>query len=114
MTTTRTLRTTLLSAPGIRFAYTDVSGKELARARLYFHENDLHDRPYAYVEDVFVDPAARGQRLAKAIMQEMVAEARRRNCYKIVAGSRYDRPWVHKIYLDLGFTDHGKEFRMNL
>lgn len=28
MTTTHVLQTTLLSAPGIRFAYTDASGKE--------------------------------------------------------------------------------------
>ncbi len=114
MHTTRTLRTTALTAEGIRFTYSDASGKELARARLYFHENDLHERPYAYVEDVFVDPTARGQHLADRIMQELVTEARRRNCYKIVAGSRYDRPWVHKIYLNLGFADHGKEFRMDL
>ena len=114
MAITRTVQKTKLTAEGVRFAYTDDSGNEVARARLYFHENDLHGRPYAYVEDVFVDAAARGQKLADAIMHELITEARHRDCYKIVAGSRHDRPWVHKIYLEIGFTDHGKEFRMDL
>ncbi|KPJ85860.1 hypothetical protein AMJ57_01625 [Parcubacteria bacterium SG8_24] len=108
------LRKAEAAARMIRFTILDGSGREIARARLYLHENDLHDRPYGYVEDVFVSPDHRRQGLARRIMEEIISEARRRRLYKVVAGSRHTRPEVHRLYLGLGFSDHGKEFRLDI
>lgn len=97
----------------VRIAKSDDQG-EIARVWVYFIRNDLHDRPYALIEDLFVEPRARGRRLADEIMREAHDAARDNDCYKVVAASRHDRPWVHGIYLRLGYADHGKEFRLDL
>ena len=37
------------------------SGQEVARARLYVMYNDLHQEPFGFMEDVFLDEKFRGQ-----------------------------------------------------
>jgi GNAT superfamily N-acetyltransferase len=101
-----------ISATGVKlFAVQD--GKEVARAYLYLMRNDLHERPFGFMEDVFVDESLRGQGIGTRILDELIAEARRRGCYKLIGTSRHERPKVHSLYERLGFKDHGKEFRMD-
>ena len=102
-----------INGTGIRLALHD-NGKEIARVRLYFIENDLRSQPYALVEDLFVDEAYRGQGLGRMMMEQAIAEARKAGCYKILATSRHSREQVHEFYLKLGFQEWGKEFRMEL
>lgn len=89
-------------------------GRELARAYVFFLKNDLHPRPFALLEDVFVHESSRGQGLGREIVAEAVARAKEAGCYKIIATSRHARPAVHDLYRSLGFVDHGKEFRLGL
>ncbi len=103
---------TTLSAEGVKITVTD-AGKELGRATLYLMKNDLHDQPFGLLEDVFIDEATRGQGLGSELVQDIIAEAKDRGCYKIIATSRYARSKVHELYEKLGFTDHGKEFRID-
>jgi len=46
-------------------------------------------------------------------VKRVVAEAKRRRCYKLIATSRYARNRVHALYDRLGFKDHGREFRID-
>ena len=89
------------------------SGKEVARAYLFLMWNSLHKAPFGILEDVYVDESVRGSGLGTEIVNAVVAEARDRGCYKLVATSRYARPRVHELYARLGFKDHGKEFRID-
>ncbi len=89
-------------------------GKEIARVRLYFIENDLHGKPYALVEDLFVQEEFRGQSLGSKLMQAAIEEAKKQGCYKILATSRNEREKVHEFYRKLGFEEWGKEFRMEI
>lgn len=92
-------------AEGLRFSI-DQDGREVARAYLYLAENDLHPgRWFGLLEDVFVDESARGRGLGAAIVRHIVAEARRRDCYKLVATSRHERQPVHELYRRLGFAE---------
>lgn len=100
-------------AKGVRFTCRQ-GGKIVGRAFLYVLRNDLHDRPFGLLEDVFVDPACRGQGIASALVGEVIAEARKRGCYKLVATSRHERGKVHELYFRLGFTSRGIEFRIDL
>jgi GNAT superfamily N-acetyltransferase len=102
-----------LRVPGIKVAIEE-DGKEIARARLYILENDLHEQPFGFLEDVFVDEAYRGRGLGKKINREIIRLAKERGCYKIVATSRFDRPEVHAMYLKLGYEKRGFEFRLDL
>lgn len=108
-------------AMGLKFVCRDNSrgqragtGKVVGRAYLYILRNDLHDQPFGFLEDVYVDPDFRGQGLASHLVNVVINEARKRGCYKLVAGSRHERTKVHDLYLRLGFKDHGLEFRLDL
>lgn len=88
--------------------------KVIGRAYLYILENDLHDNPFGFIEDVFVEENYRGQGIGSRLVEEMIKEARKRNCYKIILTSRHSKPKVHKLYEKAGFREHGLEFRMDL
>ncbi|MBU0457561.1 MAG: GNAT family N-acetyltransferase [Nanoarchaeota archaeon] len=92
----------------------ELKDKEIARGYLYFLHNDLHDKPFALMEDVFVDEEFRSQGVGKKIVHELIRVAKEKNCYKIIGTSRHSRGAVHNFYQDLGFENYGLEFRMNL
>jgi GNAT superfamily N-acetyltransferase len=84
---------------------------EVGRAYLYILRNDLHDRPFGLMEDVFIDPYFRGRGLGTLLVKEVLNQARIAGCYKLIATSRYGRENVHRLYKDIGFKDWGVEFR---
>ncbi|MDO8408054.1 MAG: GNAT family N-acetyltransferase [bacterium] len=89
--------------------------REVGRARLYLPENDLHDRPYGLLEDVWVDMVHRHEGIGGELVSAVIASAREEGCYKLIATSRNDgtRDAVHKWYTRLGFKEWGTEFRMD-
>ncbi len=90
------------------------SGEEIGRASIYLINNDLHDKAYALLEDVFVNEEHRGKGLGKQLVEKAVKEAKNQGCYKIIGTSRNTRLEVHTFYKQLGFEQYGFEFRMNL
>lgn len=101
------------AAEGIRFSAM-AEGQEIGRAYLYLLRNDLHREPFGFIEDVFVAEGYRGRGVATQLLTEVLAEARRRGCYKVIDTSRFARTAVHAIYERLGFRKHGWEFRLDL
>ena len=101
-----------LAARGTRFSVS-FDGTEVARAYLYLMHNDLHREPFGLMEDVFVDESQRGEGLGTKLVNEVVAAAKENGCYKLIATSRDSRPKVHELYCRLGFSDHGREFRID-
>ncbi|MEK7551998.1 MAG: GNAT family N-acetyltransferase [Patescibacteria group bacterium] len=98
---------------GFRFSVRR-GGKEVARAFLYVLGNDLHEEPFGLMEDVYVDPHLRGKSIGSSLVVKLIEKARSLGCYKLIATSRRIRVSVHRLYIDLGFKEYGKEFRMNL
>jgi len=98
-------------ASGIKF-FVEQDGKEVARAFLYVMHNDLKKEPFGFLEDVFVDETLRGQGIGTQILNQVIAQAKKLGCYKLVATSRYERESVHKLYEKLGFKNFGIEFKM--
>ncbi|HAT03485.1 MAG TPA: GNAT family N-acetyltransferase [Candidatus Magasanikbacteria bacterium] len=96
----------------IRFSAQE-DGKEVGRAYLYIIYNDLHEEPYGLMEDVFVDEKYRGSGVGTQLVYKVIGESRTQGCRKLVAQSRYSKDSVHALYKKLGFTDHGKNFRMD-
>lgn len=99
---------------GIRFSIQNDAGQEIGRAYLYVMHNSLRDQPFGLMEDVFIDESLRGTGRGSELVNEVIAEARRQGCYKLIATSRHARPRVHELYARLGFADHGLEFRVDL
>ena len=54
--------------------------------------NSLHPQPFGLLEDVYVDEASRGHGLGTEIVTAVIAEAKARGCYKLVATSRRSSP----------------------
>ena len=97
---------------GIKF-FIEEDGKEIGRGFLYVLKNDLHDRPFGFLEDVFVEEEYRKKGYGELIIKAIIEEAKKRNCYKFLATSRYGRERLHEYYKNYGFKDYGKEFRMD-
>lgn len=101
-----------ITAQGIKFSI-EKDNKEVARAYLYVMKNDLHKQPFGLIEDVFIDESLRGKGYGTKIIKELIKQARKQNCYKLIATSRDSRKEVHKLYKKLGFEDWGREFRID-
>jgi len=99
---------------GFRFSICDEEGDEVGHAYFYVMTNDLHERPFGLLEDLYVEEANRGQGYGSTLHAAVVAKARELDCYKLLATSRYSRPEVHAMYEHYGYKDYGKEFRLNL
>ncbi|MDD4272012.1 MAG: GNAT family N-acetyltransferase [Patescibacteria group bacterium] len=100
-----------IKAGGIKF-FIEQDGREAARAYLYILKNDLHERPFGFMEDVFVGENFRSQGLGARLVEELIKAAKLNNCYKLIGNSRQERFNVHELYERLGFKNWGKEFRM--
>ena len=91
-----------------------INNKEVGRAYLYVLHNDLHQKPFGFLEDVFVNEDFRGEGVGKRLITEVIEKAKGNDCYKLVCTSRYGREKVHQLYEKFGFKDYGKEFRVDL
>ncbi len=107
------ITSTPVSVSGLRLLIQ--SGKqEIAHAFLYFLKNNLHDQPLAYLEDVFVNEMFRGQGFGRKIVERAIAEAKKAQCYKVVATSRFSNETAQSLYTSCGFEKHSHGFRLNL
>ena len=96
----------------IKFSVVE-NGQEVGRAFLCILKNDIHDKPFGLMEDVFIFEKFRGQGIGTKLVKKVIEEAKNRDCYKLIATSRNSRPLVHDLYLKIGFDDWGKEFRID-
>ena|SRR3989338_3640482 len=106
------ITTKLIQGKGVRLSVFE-NGAEVGRAFIYFLHNDLHEHPFGFLEDVFVQEAYRGKGYGKQLVSRAIEEAKKAGCYKLICTSRYTKETVHALYTKAGFKDHGKEFRMD-
>ncbi len=99
---------------GFKFEVTSDEGAIIGRAFLYVMYNGLHKRPFGLLEDVFINNEFRGSGVGTVLIEQIINKAVKMNCYKLLATSRHARSRVHELYVKIGFTDYGKEFRMSL
>jgi GNAT superfamily N-acetyltransferase len=103
----------LLQSNFYKFEYV-VDEKIIGRAFLFIIYNDLHQKPYGFLEDVFVEEKYRGKGIGKELIKRVIEKAKELGCYKLIATSRFEREMVHKLYENLGFKKWGYEFRLDL
>ena len=101
------------SISGIKFTAKD-DGKTIGRAYLYLLKNDLHEQPFGFLEDVFVEEAFRGHGIGSKLVEAVIAEAKTQGCYKLICTARQTKPEVHAFYEKFGFNKWGSEFRMDM
>jgi len=103
----------LLQSNFYKFEYM-IDEKIIGRAFLFIIYNDLHQKPYGLLEDVFVEEEYRSKGIGKELIKRVIEKAKEIGCYKLIATSRFEREMVHKLYENLGFKKWGYEFRLDL
>ena len=83
---------------------------EIARASLCHIENDLHAKPFGWIEDVFTAESHRGQGLAKQLLREIITEAREKD-YKLILTCTED---LIPFYRSMGFKTVDKTVVMQM
>jgi GNAT superfamily N-acetyltransferase len=61
----------------------ELDGKPVGMALWFLTYSTWTGRPSLYLEDLFVDDAARGQSVARALFRRLAQEAKDRNCARI-------------------------------
>lgn len=89
-------------------------GKVLGWAYLYVIFQDRHKEPYGLMENVYVEPENRNRGLGTKLIELLIEEAKKQNCYKLIGTSKKIKPEVHAFYKKHGFEEMGLEFRMDL
>jgi len=74
----------LIEGKGIKFLI-EIDGKVVGRAFLYILNNNLHKKPFGFLEDVFIEKDLRGKGIGTELLNKVIDEAKRNKCYKIVA-----------------------------
>lgn len=87
--------------------------KKVGIAAVYYVENPNRGMKWALLEDVRVEPDYRGKGIGTELVTKVIEIAKEAGCYKMVAGSRFEREGVHKWYEKMGFIKHGYDFRLD-
>ncbi len=104
-----------MTAQGQRVLVAEDDGRIAGALVLAIIENITRQgTPYAIIENLVVDEAARGQRHGEALMEHAIAEARRAGCYKVSLTSNKRRSDAHRFYERLGFVQTHEAFRIDL
>jgi ribosomal protein S18 acetylase RimI-like enzyme len=97
---------TISTTEAIKFELID-EGVQLARATGVVVHNELHDKPYILLEDVFVREGHKGHGYGQILVKAVIASARKRGCYKVILNCRADNAdlvgWYEKSF---GFRVH--------
>lgn len=66
-------------------------------------------RPFALIENVIVHADFRRRKIGRLLMEAAIAEARAKNCYKVILLSSCKRTEAHRFYESLGFDGDSKK-----
>ena len=104
-----------MTAQGQRVLVAEDDGRIAGTLVLAIVENLTHKgTPYAIIENVIVDEAARGKRHGEALIEQAAEEARQAGCYKVSLTSNKRRSEAHRFYERLGFVQTHEAFRIDL
>jgi GNAT superfamily N-acetyltransferase len=92
-----------------------LDGRPVGTVDLLVVENLTHGgQPWAIVENVVVDAAARRLGVGRALMAEAERLSREASCYKLQLLSHQRRTWAHEFYRRLGYEETARGFRLHL
>lgn len=88
------------------------NGEEAGRVRLYILLNELHENPFGFMEDLFVDEKYRKQGIGEKLVAAAIEEAKKNHCYKFIFTC--SREELYNWYERQGFKKSGTAFRMDI
>ena len=92
----------------------EVNGQVVGFLSLVFREHLNFDHPQAWIPDLIVTEAARGQGAARALLERAFAQAKQHGCDWVRLESGYTRTVAHQAYEAVGMTNGGYYFWKHL
>lgn len=89
----------------------DDAGRALGIAALVFHRSTWSPTWYCYLEDLFVDPEARGKGVGRALIQATYAEADRRGATRTYWATQEKNATARRLYDQLGHLTDFVQYR---
>jgi GNAT superfamily N-acetyltransferase len=80
-------------------------GRILGLAATHLRHNLERDAPTCRLTALVVDEAARGQGIARALLDDVIADAERQGCERVEVALRPHRKEAEALYRSLGFED---------
>jgi GNAT superfamily N-acetyltransferase len=93
-----------------RLVVAEVDGEIVGLASLHVSLSVEYDEPAAKLSAIVVDERHRRRGIGEALLAEMEAEARRRDCCLIFLTTAERRKDAHAFYRRLGFEETGRRF----
>ncbi|WP_395300219.1 GNAT family N-acetyltransferase [Enterobacter sp. ECC-175] len=91
----------------------EIDGKVIGFALCVLHEGTWSTAPICYLEDLFVDEAARGAGAGQALIDALIAEGRGEGWSKLYWVTRESNP-ARKLYDRFGEADDYVRYRISL
>jgi len=89
----------------------EVDGRVAGFSLCVLHEGTWVDAPVCYLEDLFVDPACRGQGIGRRLIEDLIALARSRAWSRLYWHTREDNP-ARKLYDEFTNADDFVRYRL--
>lgn len=89
-------------------------GRMVGFASHVFHRSSWSEHPYCYLEDLFVDPAARGRGTARRLILAVAEAARARTCGRLYWATREDNATARALYDKVAVLSGFVQYRMPL
>ncbi len=78
------------------------------------HFSTWNNNFYGHLEDLIVDPAYRGRRLAEKLLRQAIDAARENNLSRVELNALNDNEAARKLYEKLGFTTNSVVYELPL
>ena len=89
----------------------EIEGRVAGFSLCVLHEGTWVDAPVCYLEDLFVDPACRGQGIGRRLIEDLVALARSLGWSRLYWHTRIDNP-ARKLYDEFTAADDFVRYRL--
>ncbi|MEM5315430.1 GNAT family N-acetyltransferase [Paraburkholderia sp. JHI869] len=89
----------------------EVEGQLAGFSLCVLHEGTWVDAPICYLEDLFVDPACRGQGIGRRLIEDLITLARSRAWSRLYWHTREDNP-ARKLYDEFAKADDFVRYRL--
>ncbi|MFC1626781.1 GNAT family N-acetyltransferase [Patescibacteria group bacterium] len=73
-----------------------------------------YPRPIAELDELFVNNSQRKKGIGKALLQQVIKTAQKKDCYRLYIESHYQHKVAHKLYEASGFENYGYHFYIKL
>lgn len=92
-------------------AAVDATGRIVGITAMVFHRSTWSPTLYCYLEDLFVDPAVRGQGVGRALIEATYAEADRRGATRVYWATQAKNATARTLYDSIGELTEFVQYR---